>query len=569
MCAAGYPAEYTFGAGRIMCGGRPNPIILPMIEASLDILVNRCSLEHVRRHLRRLGDHLEGHLIDRGSGSGGGEFSPIGLKMLPRDRRSCNIISLLLHPALNLSAADVVVKLKARGIVVAARQQHIRISPHVYNTTADMDELYSTVRDIVVTAGARMSLTALGEVPHRPRRKVLIVGGSGWLGQYLCKSFLHPPASSPLQDTFSPDRFELHITYNSTRPRFLPACQCHRLDLTKHLREGDIARSSADRCGASSSLCDGGRDDHCVWDVYSLVAHLQPDVLIHTAAQASPLQCERDPTTALAVNCPTALVDALQTNCPECLLLYTSTDLVYDGEHAPYPPLQPADPCLAPSTAYARTKLCFEKEVVRYSRGLVLRLSNVIGGGFVFTAPTGGGGIKFLQWIQKAFLNREKVSLKNDEVRSFVAVQDVVSLITHISHLHLSKGLGSVHPCWTQRVYNVGGAAGYSRLDFARCVAQANGSDIRLVEQMASGDESQVGPNQTLDRGGTTHSKRYWEVVSVSSASLNAPIDPVTNSCPPSSPRNVTMDHSVTTEHFGIRFVDIKESMPILIDMLL
>jgi dTDP-4-dehydrorhamnose reductase len=58
-------------------------------------------------------------------------------------------------------------------------------------------------------------------------------------------------------------------------------------------------------------------------------------------------------------------VDAVRRHVPHCLLVFTSTDLVYDGEGPPYV----ADPAAPPrpATVYGETKLAFEHEV----RGLI------------------------------------------------------------------------------------------------------------------------------------------------------------------------------------------------------
>jgi dTDP-4-dehydrorhamnose reductase len=532
----GYPIEFNFGAARIGSGGRPNPILLPMIQSALSALVSEFDLTELEAYLRGLGDCLE-ECVYRGESCVAGEFTSIGLKMIPAIRRSCNIISVYLHPALNVSPGSMVQKLKQQGIIVAARQRFIRISPHVFSTRAHMQQLYQAMRDIITTTGTRASSVAtLLEVPYIRKKKILLIGGSGWLGQYLCRSLLHPAAQ---YSAFSDDSCEIHVTYNSTSPKFLPYDQCHKLDLAANdLSAVDMASyyKQGDR-SVSHTVC---------WSVNALIQWLLPDVIVHMAAQSSPVKCESDPAAALALNCPTALVTAIKTHCPLSLLIYTSTDLVYDGQSPPYAPTSPRRLPSSPSTTYGRTKLAFEQEVVSLPKGIVLRLSNMVGGGYVFSAPSGGGGMKFLQWVQTSFLRKERVSLKNDEVRSFVSVMDVVQLIHQISDMYLTGCLSSDHPCWTQRVYNVGGGVPMSRLDFAQCVARANGSEICLhgEEKVAS---SVMHP---------------WEVISVSSDEMNK--------SPPFPPRNVSMDISLTTKHFGIEFVDLNDCkcMQKLLDLL-
>ena len=79
------------------------------------------------------------------------------------------------------------------------------------------------------------------------------------------------------------------------------------------------------------------------------------------------------------------LVDVVQQCVPDALFVFTSTDMVYDGEHAPYSVVNSsgtatngnAEP--RPVNVYGATKLAFEKEVMKLKNGNVLRLSNMIG----------------------------------------------------------------------------------------------------------------------------------------------------------------------------------------------
>lgn len=540
----GYPMEFKFGASRLGSGGRPNPIVLPMVEAALTALTSKFDLIQLEKYLRGLGDYLE-ECMYRGESCVAGEYTSIGLKMMPAERRSCNIISVSLHHALNISPSSMVRRLKQSGIVVVARQGFIRISPHVFITKDHMLRLFGAMRDVIMSTGkcTIQSTPSMIIVPYIRRKRVLLVGGSGWLGQYLCRALLHPSSLFP---AFGDDSCEIHVTYNSTSPKFLPYHQCHKLNL---------AATTSSSVDTTSYYEDKDRSvlNSCAWSIDALIEWLRPDVVVHLAAQSSPVKCESDPAAALALNCPQALTTAIKAKCPECLLIYTSTDLVYDGQHAPYAPTSPFHLTAEPSTTYGRTKLAFEKEVVNLQRGIVLRLSNMVGGGYVFSAPTGGGGMKFLQWIQKSFLRKERISLKHDEIRSFVSVLDVVNLIQHISHKYLTDCLTNDHQCWTQRVYNVGGTFPMSRLDFARCVARANGSDI-----CCQGDESSlVVDSNDCASNSVIHP---WEVISVSSEMMNM--------SPPFPPRNVGMDSSLTTLHFNTEFSDLKECMPRLLDML-
>lgn len=72
-----------------------------------------------------------------------------------------------------------------------------------------------------------------------------------------------------------------------------------------------------------------------------------------------------------------ALVEAVRTTVP----VFTSTDMVYDGFQPPY--LKSAAAVCSPINVYGATKLACESQV-KLRRGVVLRLSNMIGPSFVY-----------------------------------------------------------------------------------------------------------------------------------------------------------------------------------------
>ena len=102
---------------------------------------------------------------------------------------------------------------------------------------------------------------------------------------------------------------------------------------------------------------------------------MRPDIVIHLAALSSPVTCHKDPERAFAINRPSSLVTSVQSANPEALFIFSSTDLVYDGENAPYDVSTP----LSPQTVYGQSKAAFETDVLSMRNGVVLRLSNMIG----------------------------------------------------------------------------------------------------------------------------------------------------------------------------------------------
>ena len=82
---------------------------------------------------------------------------------------------------------------------------------------------------------------------------------------------------------------------------------------------------------------------------------------------------------AMKVNSATVLIDALNDIRPGALYVFSSSDLVYDGEKSPYSASGGEVP--KPVNAYGLSKLCAETAIVSAYRGpyIILRLSNMVG----------------------------------------------------------------------------------------------------------------------------------------------------------------------------------------------
>lgn len=512
-----YPTTFQWGARCISAGGRPNPIILPMVSSALDMIseilggpstilthVSKLTEEFLR--LIQTDDDLV-PIVDKNEAY----YSRIGILVLPRQFRSKHIIGLSFHPSISISTREICQRLGEVGIKVSVRQSYLRISPYIYNTLQQVKNLYSQLRRIIHSGGKSQIDNSL-VIPYCPRQIILIIGGSAWLGQYV---FKHLRLSN----------YEIHVTYCTNRPHFLPPQQTHRVDLT-NLNSDQPEFEKIDE----------------------LISSLHPTVVIHLAAQSSLVKCDRDPEAAAQVNCPIPLMEAIQLHIPHALFLYTSTDLVYDGTN---PPFHPSGPSIlpTPSTTYGKTKLQFESTVLSLSHGLIFRLSNMIGCGYVYEASS-QGGMKFLQWLQKNYLLKSKISLKFDEFRSFVSVYDVASLIQTVVDQYLNGNLGELHECWNQRVYNVGGPIGLSRLHLARILSEVQDCDL-IVE-----NENKTAENK-MDGEDKRHHRSQWHVSSVASEALRSP-----NPQDTIPPKDVTMDSSLTEMHFGVKFHNLQDMLP-------
>ena len=153
--------------------------------------------------------------------------------------------------------------------------------------------------------------------------KILVTGGSGYLGQHLCQ--------------LAEKRGTLFTTYR-THPKNIIAGEAHALNITD----------------ASA--------------VFTLIEKLAPDAIIHTAAR-NPGQ---DDAQMMAINRDGSKHIAKAAQAIGARLVHVSTDTVHAGTHAPYA----ADASPSPITPYGRSKAaaetavqeaCFAAAIVRTS----------------------------------------------------------------------------------------------------------------------------------------------------------------------------------------------------------
>jgi aspartate aminotransferase-like enzyme len=339
-----YPDPFFPDARRFDAGGKANPVTVPMVRAGLESVL-RIGAENVERCTRALTNSVVQQLQ-----------SIFGEHLLVREetQRSAHILGVRFHPTSPLHAAVSLVELNARlkqeRVFASVRGEWLRLSLYVHNTPADVRRFVSlftlTAQDMLLSHGGGMEQVSV------QARTVLVTGGAGWLAQSVCESLLQRAFSSARPGP----QYHIHVTYNTVVPHWVPAERRHRLDLA---------------------------DQHAATE---LIQRLKPDTVIHAAALSSPLVCHKDAHRAHEVNCPTALIDAVHAHVSDCLFLFTSTDMVYGGERAPYRVENTsADTTTAetPANVYGQSKLACEQAVRRLRYGTVLRLSNMIGELFV------------------------------------------------------------------------------------------------------------------------------------------------------------------------------------------
>jgi len=244
-------------------------------------------------------------------------------------------------------------------------------------------------------------------------RRLLITGASGFLGWHLCRR-----ASR-----------SWHI-YGSVWRHPVKAAffESVRVDLTN---TGDLQRVFEEVC---------------------------PEAVIHTAAMANPEDCQQHPQAASAVNVDATVAIARCCQARDIPLVFTSTDIVFDGLNPPY---RETDP-VSPVNIYGEQKAAAEKEIQAcYPQATICRLP------LIFGRPTPTGN-SFLQPMLARMRRGQSIRLFKDEFRTPISADTGAAGLL----LALAKLPGILH---------LGGAERVSRYQFGCLVAEHYGFDPGLI----------------------------------------------------------------------------------------
>ncbi|XWS77086.1 hypothetical protein CRYUN_Cryun01aG0232100 [Craigia yunnanensis] len=272
------------------------------------------------------------------------------------------------------------------------------------------------------------------------KKKVLVVGGTGYLGQHLLQGISEIPATP----------YDVAFTYNSFPPQSLLDAFPGSLAFNVDLKTGLGFHSISQQFG-------------------------QPDVVVNCAALSVPRACEKDPDTATSINVPTSLVNWLSSfnHNDNTLLIHLSTDQVYEGVKSFY---KEEDEAL-PVNVYGKSKVAAEQFISeKWANFAILRSSIIFGPQTVSPVPKSLP----IQWIDGVLSKGDKVEFFYDEYRCPVYVKDVVTIILTLIDKWFSEGKKM------QLLLNVGGPDRVSRVQMAEAVAQIRGHDSSLIKPVSA-----------------------------------------------------------------------------------
>lgn len=179
-------------------------------------------------------------------------------------------------------------------------------------------------------------------------------------------------------------------------------------------------------------------------DVDSQLRDVEADVVIHTAAISNLNLCEKVPDIAYRVNSQATRELMKWCNTNSTRLVYLSTDIVFDGQKAPYS----ENDVPKPINVYGKSKYLGERWTLECNNFAIIRLALVLGQAL-------GTNQNFVDWIIDRIHNNLSVPLFYDEIRTPVSAIDAAQIIWKIA---ISGVTGTFHICSDKSVdrYQIG-----------------------------------------------------------------------------------------------------------------
>jgi dTDP-4-dehydrorhamnose reductase len=200
------------------------------------------------------------------------------------------------------------------------------------------------------------------------------------------------------------------------------------------------------------------------------------DVVIHAAAVSAMGACAQDPARAEQVNVGVTTNLARLARASGAKLVHVSTDLVFDGERAPYRESAPTSPI----STYGRTKAQAEPVALSAPRAVVARLSLLFG-------PTRTARVGFFDSQLAALKGMRAITVFSDEWRTPLSLRAAAEALVAIAG---SEVEGLIHVAGPERM---------TRLEMGLRLARFVGAPEELA-QPASRESVQTDPREQRPR---------------------------------------------------------------------
>jgi dTDP-4-dehydrorhamnose reductase len=199
--------------------------------------------------------------------------------------------------------------------------------------------------------------------------------------------------------------------------------------------------------------------------VRRLFQEVRPQAVIHAAAVTRLDQCQRDPQVSFAINVTAAATIARRCAHAAIPMVFTSTDLVFDGRHPPYAEAdQPS-----PLSHYGEQKAIAEARIRHIHPGAIIcRLPLMFG-------LSHGEGVDFTSQMIRGILSGQPVRLFVDEFRTPVDIHSA------------TKGLLQTLT-WPGGIYHMGGRDRVSRFAMGAIVAERLAATQGLLQPIRAAE---------------------------------------------------------------------------------
>lgn len=203
-------------------------------------------------------------------------------------------------------------------------------------------------------------------------------------------------------------------------------------------------------------------------EISKLIKQVQPDIVVHLAAIANPAFCEQHPALSHHINVYTAVAVAEASQNVGIPMVFSSTDLVFNGTSAPYT----EDDFSYPLSQYGLQKQMAEESLLSdFEHVFVARLPLMFGEAPPYTSNF------YTQTIEK-LQGGESVRAFVDEYRTMISANVAGIWLQKLIEYALDTNLKQEAK---EHLLHLGGSASCSRYEFALLMAKEFGLDKQLI----------------------------------------------------------------------------------------